>query len=1182
MEIQKPKPAVKFTPEQQNAIFARGGTVLVSAAAGSGKTAVLVERVIQRILDPVDPVDADRLLVATFSNAAAQEMKSRISARLEALSRETPEDLRLARQMVLVEQASISTIHSFCLELIRQNFQRLDLTPDFRIADERETMLMRQSAVEEIVEEAYRKEEQPFLDLVELLSGGRNDKNLFETIHKLYTFLRSHAFYPQWLERQLAQYDPDVPVSETRWAQILFEDAQRTTRYALTLLEQAIELAQADEKMWSVYGDTLIEDELFLRGLLNNALSADWDKTYHTLWNYRFPTMKQLRKYEDVERKEKVSDLRKTVKKVVEELKERFCTDSAGFREDIIDLRPKIACLFSLVMAYDESYARRKRERRTVDFSDLEHFALALLYDTLADGSHRPSALAKELSQQFEEILVDEYQDTNEAQDAIFSAISRDEKNRFMVGDVKQSIYGFRQAMPELFLKKSEEYASFDGEQYPAKIILGRNFRSRETITEGINAIFSRLMHRETCKIEYNEEQALVSGASYPELPGVLPELALLDMSNVIGDKDEAEAAYVAKRIAKMLESHELVTDHGVLRPIRPGDICVLLRSPKHRAEIYLQALEREGIQGWSDSESGFLSTREISAALSMLRAADNPLLDLPMTAALLSPFCGFTADDLTDLRTAVPNKPLYLAMNERTEQGDASEKEQEALQLLGTLRQAAASMSACDVLQLLYELTDYPAMVQVMRDGETRHANLMLLLEYAKQYEKAGYHGLGGFLRFLDSAVEQDSDLTPAVTISEQADVVRIMSIHRSKGLEFPVVFLSGLSHQFNLSDVSGATLLHSTAGFACKRKDPSGISWFTTVPREALRLEIGRSMREEEMRILYVALTRAKERLIMTVADKAPEKALLDAKTSGKEELLYAVTRGRDFGRWLLLALAEHPDMSRLYRQLELPVGEMTGVPGQFTMTLAVCDDPDAVSQEQEDALETEPDQALLAEIRSRTAYRYPHFSATMTPSKLAASEVAEQVQKRENGRFSTRPRFIAEEGLTAAEKGNALHKFMQFCDYAVAAKNPRLEVERLVEQSYLTRAEGDSISLRNISRFFGSDLAKRIFRAEKVHRELRFLAVLGEEELSRWRDDIHGADTTTVQGVADCVFIEDGQAVIVDYKTDWVENAAELAERYRPQLELYRMILEKSMGVKVKECVIFSLRLGEEIRI
>jgi len=750
MENTAPKPAVKFTPEQQNAIYARGGTVLVSAAAGSGKTAVLVERVIQRILDPVDPVDADRLLVATFSNAAAQEMKTRISARLETLSRENPEDLRLARQMILVEQASISTIHSFCLDLIRQNFQKLDLQPDFRIADERETALMRQGAAEEVVEEAYRREEQPFLDLVELLSGGRNDKNLFDTIRRLYDFLRSHAFYHQWMERQLAQYDPEIPASQSQWAQILFEDAYRNVSYALSQLEEAIELAQADEVMWKGYGDALTEDELFLRGLQNCCISPDWDKMYDALWNYKFPSLKALRKYEDTERKERVSKLRDTVKDVVKELKERFCTDSVGFREDITDLRPKIACLFDLVTAYDEAYARRKKERRTVDFSDLEHFALALLYDTLPGGGHRPSKLAKELSEQFEELLVDEYQDTNEAQDAIFSAISRNESNRFMVGDVKQSIYGFRQAMPELFLKKSGEYAVYDGETYPAKIILGRNFRSRSTVTDGINAIFEQLMHEETCKIEYNQEQALVAGATYPELPGVLPELALLDMSEVEGDKDEAEAAYVAERIAKMLRSRELVTDHGELRPVRPGDICILLRSPKSRAEKYLQALEKEGIQGWSDSESGFLSSREISAALSVLRAADNPLLDLPMTAALLSPFCGFTADELTELRTAAPNKPLYLAMNERASVGEGTEKEQYALELIGRLRREASALPACDVLQLLYDLTDYPAMVCVMRDGETRYANLMLLLEYAQQYEKAGYRGLGGFLRFL------------------------------------------------------------------------------------------------------------------------------------------------------------------------------------------------------------------------------------------------------------------------------------------------------------------------------------------------------------------------------------------------------------------------------------------------
>lgn len=1176
------KPSVSFTPEQKNAIYARGGTVLVSAAAGSGKTAVLVERVIQRILDPVQPVDADRLLVATFSNAAAQEMKSRITARLEALSRDNPQDLRLSRQMVLVEQASISTIHSFCLELIRQNFQQLDLPPDFRIADEQETLLMRRETVEEIIEEAYRQEEQPFLELVELLSGGRDDRNLFETVLKLYEFLRSHAFYHQWLERQLERYDPDIPVSESHWAQILFEDAERNLRYALTRTEKAISLAQADEKMWAAYGAALEEDETFLRGLLVMLADPDWDHVYHALWSYRFSAFKQLRKYEDIERKDLVNDCRKAVKDTVSDLRERFCTDSVGFREDIADLRPKIECLFRLTTEFDARYSQRKRERRAVDFSDLEHFALELLYDEQPDGRHVPSSLACELMQRYEEILVDEYQDTNEAQDAIFSALSRDEKNRFMVGDVKQSIYGFRQAMPELFLRKSSEYTDYDGTHFPAKIILGQNFRSRAAVTDGINAIFSRLMRRETCGIEYDEEQSLVAGAAYPELPGVLPELAVLDMSEIRGSKDEAEAAYVAARIAKLLKSRELVSDHGELRPVRPSDICILLRSPRNRAEIYLQALEREGVQGWSDSESGFLTTREVSVTLSVLRAVDNPLLDLPMAAALLSPICGFTADELTTLRLSAPKKPLYLAMTERVATNTGTEKEADALALFSRLRQESSALSACKVLQLLYDLTDYPAMVQVMRDGETRRANLMLLLEYARQYEKAGYRGLGGFLRFLDTAMEQDSDLKPAVTISEQADVVRIMSIHRSKGLEFPVVFLSGLSNHFNLSDANSATLLHSAAGFACKRKDFSGISWFSTVPREALRLEIGRTMREEELRILYVALTRARERLIMTVAENQPDKVLSAARSDSDshEELMHAITRGNSLGRWLLLALARHPDMVPLYDQLTLPAGEQEGTPGQFIVSLNVCRDAEAVKRSEAAEKTAAADISLLNMLYQRADYRYPYRSAAETPSKLAASQVAKQLQEKENGRFSARPRFLEDEGLTPSERGQALHKFMQFCDYAAAADDLPKEIRRMVDAAYLTRAEGESIPVHRVERFFCSELARRIFRAEKVHRELRFLAVLGEKELSRWRDDIHGEDTTTVQGVADCVFVEDGQAVIVDYKTDWVESREELIDRYRPQLELYRMILEKSMGLKVKECVIYSFGLGKEI--
>ena len=1181
-----PKPAVQFTPQQLDAIQARGGTVLVNAAAGSGKTAVLVQRVIQRILDEQHPVDADRLLVATFSNAAAQEMKSRIAAQLETLSQQNPHDLRLARQRILMEHSSISTIHAFCLELIRENFQHLDLPVDFRVSDERETALLRLDTISEVVEESYRQEQPEFLALVELLSGGRNDGALFDTILRLYDFLRSHAFYRQWMQRQLAEYDPFKEVSKTRWAEILFSEALRTLRYAQTQLDQAISLAAEDSVMWEAYGPALTQDQEHLHRLSQLVSAGDWDGLYHRLWEHRFASLKPLRKYEDIRRKERVSQLRGVVKEVIGALQQRICTAAKGFSEDIADLAPKIHCLFEITDTFDRRFSQRKIQRRVVDFSDLEHFALELLYTQLPDGSHQPSALARELSQRYEEILVDEYQDTNEAQDAIFIAISREGNNRFMVGDVKQSIYGFRQAMPELFLQKSESYHPYDGKQFPAKIILGKNFRSREAITAAVNAIFSRLMHRETCQIEYDEQQALVAGASYPLLGAITPELVILDTGEITGDKDEAEAAYVAARIAKMLREGQKVTDHGVLRPVRPSDICILLRSPRGRAEKYLQALQREGIEGWSDSESGFLCAREVSVTLSVLRAVDNPLLDLPVGAALLSPIFGFQASELTQLRLSAPGKPLYLAMVQRQSDGTGTQKERDALALLAALRQQAAGEGACGVLQQLYDLTDYPAMVQIMPDGETRHANLMLLLEYAKQYEKAGYRGLSGFLRFVDNMEEQQKDLEPAVTLSEQAEVVRVMSIHRSKGLEFPVVFLSGLFHVFNLSDQNATALLHSRAGFACKRKSADGISWYTTVPREAVQLAIGRTAREEEMRILYVALTRAKERLIMTLAENQPEKAILSAYEDSADEdsLRYAVTRSNSFGRWLLLALSRHPDMSGLLSRFSLPVGATIGNPGTFDIQLQRCPDPQPVQQQPSQSVSTQPDPALLKQLQQQVSFVYPYLDAVRAPSKLAASQISQQLvsESGENPRFSTRPQFLTEEGLTPAERGEALHRFMQFCNYSKAAQDPAGEVQRLAAAGFLSQAEAESIPLRRVARFFSSPLAKRIFDAQRVHRELRFLAVLGEQELSRWRSDIRGDGVTTVQGVADCVFVEDGQGVIVDYKTDWVTQEEQLLERYRPQLELYRMILEKSLEIPVKECILYSFHLGKAIAV
>lgn len=1182
---------VRFTPDQQNAISARGGTILVSAAAGSGKTAVLVERVIQRILDPLSPVDADRLLVVTFTNAAAQEMKSRISARLEELSRADPTNIRLSRQVLLMDQASISTIDSFCMNLIRSNFQKLDIPPDFRIMDEKEGVLLKNEALEEVVEECYRQDDGVFTSLVELLSGGRDDSKLFQALLQLYHFLRSHAFYEQWLAAQLAAYNPETPPSETQWAAILFHNAREAASFCLTETEKAIRLSQRDEKLEAAYREALEDDAEYLRCLLNLlGDKPDWDTVYQELHGHTFARFKAVRGYESDGTKELISAVREQVKKLLGDLSQTFCTDSAGFREDVEDLRPKIQRLFEIALRFGKRFSQRKLERRALDFSDLEHYALDLLYDKMPDGSHQPSALARELSQRYDEILVDEYQDTNEAQDSIFAALSREEGNRFMVGDVKQSIYRFRQAMPELFMGKSASYAPYDGKSYPAKIILGRNFRSRKEITDGINLLFGDLMHKETAEIQYGKDQELVAGADYPQLDGgnPLPEAILLEIGD--GERDETEAEYTAQRIKEMLQSGERISDHGSLRPVQPRDICILMRSPRGRAEKFLLALEKRGIQGWSDSESGFLAAREVSVVISLLRAVDNPLLDLPMAAILLSPIFAFTADELTSLRLTDRGSPLYRIMTVRRDSGEASAKEIYCLDLLARLRRESSVTDACGLLQRVYDLTDYPSMVQAMPSGDSRRANLMLLLDYAQQYENAGYRGLSGFLRFVDSAQEQDDDLAPAVTISEQANVVRVMSVHRSKGLEFPVVFLCGLSRSFNLSDRNAGALLHPQAGFACKRKEPQGMGWFTTVPREALRLEIARSSRAEEMRVLYVAATRAKERLLLIMSEKDVTKKLAGAVADGRgcsrDELIFHISHTSDFTRWILLSLARHDDILPLTQEMELSLPSLEGVSEEKRFQVYTAGlEPQNVDEQTPQGLELASPlgtEALIQRLRTQTAYRYPWEQASLTPAKLAASEVA---QGESAVHFQSRPQFLLEEGLTPAERGQALHKFMQFCDYDAAKKSPASEIKRLVQKRYLTKAEGDSIHVKRVAAFFSSPLAERIFQAMargEARRELRFLAALGERELGKWRKDIQGGETVTVQGVADCVFFENGQAVIVDYKTDWVKSSEELAEKYAPQLTIYKLILEKSLGYPVKECVLYSFGLGREVQV
>lgn len=1168
--------AVNWTPEQRSAIEARGGSLLVSAAAGSGKTAVLSQRVISLITDPVHPVDADRLLVVTFSRAAAAEMRQRIDQKLWDLIEENPGDSALLRQQLLLEQANISTIHAFCQELIRQNFHLLGITPDFHIADEQEMKLLRAQAAEETLAWFYEEGNEEFFRLVELVAGSRGDWRMEQTVLRLYDFLRSHAFYQDWMEEKIALYDPTIPPQESVWGRLLLDYARDGLRYGRAILRLALEEMEGDEAISSAYAPAFLKDIEMLLGWEKMLDQGDWDDFVREIRSPSFAHLGTLRGYDQTEKKELVQNLRKQVKKIVEELSDRrFCVLSVEHRQDMEELRPLVEQLFRVTLRFDQVLGEKKEDKGLVDFSDLEHLALRLLWEKGEDGVYRTTPAAQAAAQRFEEVLVDEFQDTNDAQETIFRAISRNGENLFMVGDVKQSIYRFRQAMPEIFIGKLRESTPYDGEHFPARIILGRNFRSRPEITGFINQLFEMLMSPSVGEIIYGAEERLEAGAVYPPADPEDPPVQLHLAADTI-----PESRYVAGLVEKILASGRMVGSGENSRPIRPGDICVLMRSFRQRAEEYLEAFREKGIPAWcAGMEDGLLTAPETAPVAAFLKVLDNPLRDLELFHLLLSPMVGFSADRIARIRRGRKDRPLYLCLREEAQAG--GEDCARFLEMVEELRREAAIHTAREMVFRIYDATGYLPVVRAMEFGETRLANLRLLADTVASYEERGYRGVSGIVRVLTFLESQGDDL-PAATMPAQ-DAVQLMSIHASKGLEFPVVILADTARQFNRTGLRTNTLLHSRLGFACMRREREKGIQYTTLPMEAIKVAENQGSLSEELRILYVALTRAREQLILVgrmKEDLPRELASLSSPLDEDGRLSpWVVSRAQSFLDWITMA-ALHLEGGELLRER----GELTCRvrPGQgegFTCRTVEEEEVPPAEESVQEAAPAAADPRMVAELERRIAWRYPFEEATQVPSKLAVSQIA----KGGGGTFeyAPRPAFLQEKGLTAAEKGTILHRFMQFADYQLAAQDPQKEVERLTGLRYFTPEESAAIDQERLGRFFRSPLAGRIFAARKVWRELRFLCEAGGELLDPYYP-LPGGEATVIQGVADCVFLEEDGAVVVDYKTDHGRTDSDFIARYAPQLEIYGKVLEKMLGVPVKECVLYSFHTGETIRI
>lgn len=1121
----------KWTKEQKQAIDLRQGTLLLAAAAGSGKTAVLVQRVIDILTDPADPVEPRQLLVVTFTNAAAAQMNRRIAERLQQLLAADPSNGYLRKQMALLSAAQISTVHSYCMNLIRANFHLLGIQPDVRLGEQSDMNLLAADLLEECIEAFYQRDAESgsgdFAAVVKLFSSKGDDRKLGAMVQKIYHFLRSRPFYLDWLDEALSAYDSTKAIEETIWGSMILDYA----RSAIADVKQEL-LSTTSKEADCIWAEEM--EALLLEG--------SWDSVF-------------LRCQAELANKRSNANAEALRKELGEKL---FCCSEAAFRRDLRHLKPRIATLFDLVKDFDRRFAAEKQRRHLIDFADLEHFAIHLLVEKQPDGSYGKTELAKQLSSELRYVLVDEYQDTNQTQSLIFQSLSQ-ENNLFMVGDIKQSIYRFRQADPSIFLGKKRDYADYDGEHFPAKLFLSNNFRSRRQVTDSVNYVFSHIMKEATAEMDYSEGERLLPSASYPEGSGFTTEYHIIESNSLRIDGSEAaqqEAFVVATEINRLLQSGLQVTEGEVQRPLEPKDICILLRSPKNHGEIFLQALTQQAIPVLSEVQQPYLDTIEVSTAVSLLRSIENPLLDIHLTAALMSAAFRFNPDDMARLRIIDRKKPLYLNCLELAREGDV--KCQAVVEKLQDYRLRASAVPSWQLLQYVLEDSGLMAFVSALDQGAQRQANLRLLIEHAKNCEDLGYSGLGGLLRYLDRIGEREEELGSAPPSAAESSAVRIMSIHKSKGLEFPLVFLCETSRMFPTKDLAQDMILDPDRGFACISNDPDTETSFTTVPLEALRLSGRLKMQAEEMRILYVAMTRAKEKLIITSVQKAAKKEEETGPASN-----FQIRQAQSYAQWLDLALRSHDKEGQ-----EL-----------FHIIREQADLPEEQAEDGSFHRSAQADSLTLLYLKELCSLPYSDPAASQIPSKLTVTEIAKGQRNRDT-LFSKEPDFLKEQRMTAAQRGTVMHNFLSCADHQAAEQDLEGEIRRMTAARYFTPTEAASLNRREIRAYYQSDLYARISASSWVKREFSFLMDMGQEELGQLIPGM-GSHRITVQGIADLIFEENGVMILVDYKTDHLPEE-EIVEKYRPQLLLYRQILTQLLDKEVGETLIYSMYHKKTLKI
>ena len=1213
---------VKWTKEQQKVIELRNRNILVSAAAGSGKTAVLVERIIQMLTDEEHPMDVDRLLIVTFTEAAASEMKERIRSAIETALEVNPGNAHLQRQSTLIHSAQITTIHSFCLSVIREHFHLIDMDPGFRIAEEGELRLLKQDVLSELLEECYVNQEERFMELVEKLGSGKNDKKLEGMILQLYEYSRSYPQPQKWLEHCVNQYAEcetylkqegtgEEPVFLRRaldWAQKYIEDL-------VELADQCIRICEEPDGPY-MYAPMLEEDRIILDKLEG---AADFEELYERLSDIKWKALSRKKDESvDSEKRTQVQDIRKQIKDLIGELgKTYFYETPAELLLDMANAKSTMEILAELVNRFAIMFADQKQRKHLIDYNDMEQFALQILTEE-KEGELIPSQTAREYQEQFYEVMIDEYQDSNLIQEAILtsvSTVSREKYNIFMVGDVKQSIYRFRLSRPELFMGKYDSYSSEDSEMQ--KIDLHKNFRSRPEVLDGVNYIFRQIMRRDLGGIVYDEQAALYPGAEFEPVIGVdgksayEMELLLVDAQKTgnefeLSDNNkQLEVRVIAKRIKELLRTAK-VTDKasGQLRPAEYRDIVILMRSVKGWADVVSSILAEEGIPAYIGSTEGYFGTYEISVLLDYLQLLDNQRQDLPLAAVLASPFVGLNPQQLAEIRLAAKEGFFYKAAeglaHRAGEEEEKEEKDSLAYKLrafylqLTHFREMVPYTAIHELLQKIIEETGFSLYVAAMPGGERRIANVEMLVEKAAAFEGTSYKGLFNFIRYIEQLQKYDVDYGEANIADEQENTVRIMSIHKSKGLEFPIVFVAGMGKKFNTTDITGSVIIHPEWGVGLDAVDLQRRTKIPTFLKKTIQQEIKLENLGEELRVLYVALTRAKEKLILVGCPsqkqlkEVSEDGMLCQKAvrraDGEVLPFYTLIGANSYMHWVVPALMgeDAPVHCRIIGRTEM-------------------EEEEEIEQRSEllarDVLEhwatgTVYDAKLREHLEVQSQYHYPYAEEQKLKLKFTVSELKKRAYLQEESGETVYeepevvpliPQFLQEEEvLTGASRGSAYHKLLELLNYELSYDENSLTamMEELQKERKLSDEMVQCIRKADILRFLNSDSGRRMQAAAKrkqLSKEQPFVLGIDAKEIY---PDIKGDERILVQGIIDVYFEEDGELVVLDYKTDNVRSAKELRDRYHAQLDYYAQALEQLLQKKVKEKIIYSFTLGEEI--